>query len=231
MAHQIKLAGWKSGAVTHMELPVVDLVLGGWTARNPAALEAHIRELAALGVAAPAQVPVFYRVASSLITTASTIDVIGTDSTGEVEFVLFHHSGEIWVGVGSDQTDRKAEAIGITLSKQLCAKPISSEVWAFSEIEAHWDELKLRSYTESGGKTELYQEDHVSVLRHPRNLLELYRGQHGKSLVPGTVMFSGTPAARRKIEWAEKFVIELEDPVLGRLLKHAYEIRPLRIEG
>lgn len=213
-----------------MEIPVKDLVLCGWTGRNPTDLDKHIRELSTLGIAPPTQTPVFYRVASSLLTTVPFIEVIGTASTGEVEFVLFNHSNEIWVGVGSDHTDRKAEAMGITLSKQLCAKPISPEVWPLSEIESHWDELRLRSYTQSSGRMELYQDANVSALRQPRNLLKLYQQHDENGFAHGTVLFSGTPAVLRNIEWADRFVIELEDPVLRRRLKHDYEIRALSIQ-
>jgi len=102
------------------EAPVRDLVIAGWTGRDRAAVEKHIRELAELGVTPPSRTPIFYRVAASLVTTADEVEVIGRDSTGEVEFVLLNHEGEWWVGVGSDHTDRKAETVGVTLSKQMC---------------------------------------------------------------------------------------------------------------
>ena len=115
-------------------------------------VEMHIGELAELGVAPPARTPIFYRVAASLLTTAPAVDVIGTDSTGEVECVLLNHAGEWWVGVGSDHTDRKAETIGVTLSKQLCPKPLAPSLWSFDDVEPHWDELILRSYAVSGAE-------------------------------------------------------------------------------
>ena len=156
------------------EVPVRDLVIAGWTGRDHAAVEMHIRELAELGVAPPSRTPIFYRVAASLLTTADAVDVIGTDSTGEVEFVLLNHDGEWWVGVGSDHTDRKAEAVGVTLSKQLCPKPLAPKLWSFDDVEPHWDELILRSYAVSGAERALYQEGLVSAMRHPRDLVGLY---------------------------------------------------------
>ena len=44
------------------------LVVAGWTGRNVAALEAHIKELEAIGVKRPKTVPIFYRVARALLT-------------------------------------------------------------------------------------------------------------------------------------------------------------------
>ncbi len=41
---------------------------------------------------------------------------------------MLHAIGdELFVGVGSDHTDRKAETINVSLSKQMCAKPVSRE--------------------------------------------------------------------------------------------------------
>src|SRR3954451_22735523 len=126
------------------------LVVAGWTGRDQAALEVHIRELEALGVARPKSTPIFYRVASSLLTTAESIEVIGNDSTGEIEFVVYAFRDGLWIGVGSDHTDRKAETLGVTLSKQMCAKPVSPKVWRYDEIAPHWDRLVLRLFGHQG---------------------------------------------------------------------------------
>ena len=179
-----------------------------------------------MGIAPPKTTPIFYRVSASLLTTAPAIQVIGKDSTGEVEFVLFNRDDELWVGVGSDHTDRKAEAIGVTLSKQMCPKVAGEELWPFSEVEPHWDELILRAYAVSDGQRSLYQEGKVSAMRHPRDLIERYG-----SFPPGTAMFGGTFAVIGGFRWAETFSIELEDPRLGRRLKHSYDIRALPVEG
>jgi hypothetical protein len=105
------------------------LVIAGWTGRDQTALEAHIRELEALGIARPKSTPIFYRVAASLLTSADRIEVIGADSSGEVEVIVYALADGMWLGLGSDHTDRKAEAIGVTLSKQMCAKPVSALLW------------------------------------------------------------------------------------------------------
>ena len=104
-----------------LDVRLIDkLVIAGWTGRNAAALEAHIKELEALGVKRPKTVPIFYRNAASLLTTAPEIECVGGQSSGEVEFVLYSLDDGLWLGVGSDHTDRKAETIGVSLSKQLC---------------------------------------------------------------------------------------------------------------
>jgi hypothetical protein len=205
------------------------LVVAGWTGRDHAALEAHIRELETLGIARPKSTPIFYRVAASLLTTADRIEVIGADSSGEVECIVYALSDGMWLGLGSDHTDREAEAIGVTLSKQMCAKPVGALLWRFSDIAPHWERLILRSYLTRAGKRRLYQEGPVTTMRHPEELIRLYTG--GAELPPGTAMFCGTLAVHGGIEGGERFEMELEDPVLGRKLTHSYRVEQVPIEG
>ena len=47
---------------------VRELVIAGWTGKDVAALEKHIRELEAIGVKRPKTTPIFYRVAAALLT-------------------------------------------------------------------------------------------------------------------------------------------------------------------
>jgi hypothetical protein len=208
---------------------VNSLVIAGWTGRNVAALEAHIKELEAIGVKRPKTVPIFYRVACSTLTTATFIEVMADKSSGEVEFVLFALEDGLWLGVGSDHTDRKAETIGVTLSKQLCAKPVGVTLWRYDEVKPHWDKLVLRSFVPDGGKRRLYQEGPVTNMRSPEELIRLYTS--GDKLAPGTAMFCGTFAVHGDISYSGRFDMELEDPVLGRKLTHGYKIVSLPDEG
>jgi len=206
-----------------------ELVIAGWTGRNVAALEAHIKELEALGVKRPRSVPIFYRVAAQLLTNGAAIEVMADKSSGEVEFVLYALDDGMWIGVGSDHTDRKAETIGVTLSKQMCAKPVGSRLWRYDEVKPHWDKLVLRSYVPDGGKRRLYQEGPVTTMRAPEELIKLYTG--GDRLAPGTAMFCGTFAVHGDVSYSGSFDMELEDPVLGRKLTHSYQIVSLPDEG
>ena len=200
---------------------VDELVIAGWTGRDEAALRRHIRELEELGVKPPKTTPIFYRVAADLVTQARTIQVSGPDTSGEVEFVLLARADGLWVTVGSDHTDRKAESIGVSLSKQLCAKPICRDAWRYDEIKDHWERLVLRSWADG----ELYQEGPVSAMRSPEDLLSRY------PLKPGWVMFGGTLAAKGGIRPAKIFRMELEDTVRKRKLAHEYRITVLPVEG
>ena len=206
------------------------LVIAGWTGRDGAAMEAHIAELAKLGVPRPKSTPIFYRAATNLLTQKPTIEVVGEHSSGEVEPVLFSLPSGVWVGVGSDHTDRRVETVGITISKQLCAKPISSQLWRLGDIAGHWDAIIIRSFAWRHGTKRLYQEGALKLMRHPRDLLDRYCGP-GKELPIGTAMFCGTIAVRGEIEPAEKYELEIEDPVLHRKISGHYSVTELPIEG
>jgi hypothetical protein len=204
------------------------LVIAGWTGRDKAAVEKHIAELGAIGVRRPRTVPTFYRLGAGLATTAREIEVVGEDSSGEVEFVLVSAPDALYVGVGSDHTDRKVEAYAITVSKQMCPKPLGAELWPFDELQAHWDRLVLRSYVTRKRKRRLYQEGEVSHMLAPRDLLARF-SRSRERLDPGTAMFCGTLPVHGKIAGGERFEMELYDPVKKRSIKHGYAIRGLEI--
>ena len=209
-------------------IDIASLVIAGWTGRDKAAVEHHIAELAAIGVKRPRAIPCFYRLGANLLTTAPEVDVVGEDSSGEVEFVLVAEPDAMYVGVGSDHTDRKVEAYGVTVSKQMCPKPVSRELWKFSDVEAHWDELRLRSWVTRHGTRELYQEGLVAKMLAPRDLMRHCLGTPGV-LPVGTAMYCGTLTAIGEIAGGERFEVELEDPRSKRTLQHAYVARCLAI--
>jgi len=135
----------------------------------------------------------------------------------------------ITAGIGSDHTDRKAETVGVSLSKQMCAKPVSAAIWRHDDVAPHWDKLILRSFARVGGDRRLYQEGPVAGMRPPPELIGLYTD--GGSLPQGSAMFCGTLAVHGGIAAADTFEMELEDPVLRRIIRHSYTIATLPIEG
>jgi hypothetical protein len=208
---------------------IEQLVIAGWTGRDKRAVEEHVRELEALGVKRPATTPIFYRVAVSRLTLADSIQASGTRSSGEAELVLLQSAGRLWLGVGSDHTDREVETYGVTVSKQMCDKPIAAQFWAFDEVKSHWDALQLRSRIEEHGKQVLYQDGVAAAFLEPRELIRGYA--HGDSLPENTLMFCGTLAAKGGVRAARRFAFELEDPVLKRKIEHHYHTETLAIVG
>src|SRR6267142_1407900 len=207
---------------------VEQLVIAGWTGRDREAVERHIAELAAIGVRRPRTIPCFYRLGTTLPTSASDVDVVGDDSSGEVEYVLVSAADGMYIGVGSDHTDRKVEAYGVTVSKQMCPKPIGPELWRLADVERHWDRLMLRSRVTRGGQRILYQEGSVNNILAPGDLVAKFPDSPG-TLPVGTMMFCGTLPVQGAIGSGDRFEIELIDPVRQRSLQHEYSSRSLAI--
>ena len=155
--------------------------------------------------------------------------VSGDKSGGEVEFVLLRHGGRTWVGLGSDHTDREVETIGVTVSKQMCDKPIAPTFWAFDEVVPHWDKLLLRSWVVENGVRTVYQDGSVAAMLAPQDLLS--RWSKDAALAENTLMFCGTLAARGGVRATPELAFELEDPVRGRRISHSYRVRTLPVLG
>ncbi|MBC3949670.1 DUF2848 domain-containing protein [Pseudomonas folii] len=221
---QLTLQVANHGAVV---VEIDHLIIAGWAGRNSAAVEHHIAELEALGVRRPTQIPCFYRVAASLLNPAESIQVPGKDSSGETEFVLIPSSVGLLVGLGSDHTDRKVEAFDVTVSKQMCDKPIAATAWRFDEVKSHWDQLIMRTWRTRDGVRSLYQEGPVTSLLAPDTLLA--KLNDNASLAQGTAMFCGTQPVIGELGYGEAFEMELFDPVLDRSLRHAYSVEPLPV--
>jgi Protein of unknown function (DUF2848) len=214
---------------TPLTLAIDQAVIAGWTGRDPVARDKHIAELEAIGIARPATTPIYYRVSARRLTTADSIEVCGGDSSGEVEFVLIGWQGRIFVGLGSDHTDRKVETYSVTVSKQMCDKVMAPVLWELEEVADHWDRMILRAYAWIGGTRELYQE---GTLDSMLSVTDLVRGCFGSAGLPdGCAMFGGTFAAKGGIRPASRFEFELEDPVRKRSIRHAYDVVELPVLG
>ena len=202
---------------------IESLVIAGWAGRDRSALEKHIAELEREGVPRPARTPEFYRVGVNLLTTDTAIQVPGDTSTGEIETFVLKADGELWVGVGSDHTDRKLETTSVVMSKQACPKPIGSTIWRYAEIQDHWDAIEVCSYRYTGDERIVYQRGSLSANLAGDELLRRYDQDIG-SFENGTLMFCGTIPAEGGIRFSTRFEMELHDPVHNRSIRHAYDI-------
>src|SRR5258708_30905595 len=144
-----------------------------------------------------------YRVDRDLVTTATEIDVVGTQTSDEVETVIFS-SGGLWIGLGSDHTDRAAEAYSVALSKQLCRKVVARELWPFAEVAPHWDRLALRAHVVTAGKRRVFPEGNAATLRGPPALLGRYAGRT-PSLPEGTGLFCRSHTATGRLAPGHRF--------------------------
>jgi len=216
---------FRDGRTDQVSMTPQALIVAGWTGRDQAALNHHIEELAAIGVPRPSSVPVFYRNSATNVVQTDRLEVLGTDTSGEVEPVIVALNDGLWIGLGSDHTDRKAETMGIALSKQLCCKVMGGALWKFEDVAPHWDRIIIRSYATIDGIRVLYQEGPLALMRDPVDLMTRY----GLAFVAGTIVMCGTIGAKGGIRPAARFEMELEDPLLNRRMAHAYDIITLPV--
>ncbi len=224
----IELQLQASDGVQSVPFTVRHVVIAGWTGRDPEGVQTHIRELETLGVAPPRETPLYYRVSHQLVTTEDSIEVVGPNTSGELECVLFIAGEDIFVGLGSDHTDRKLETISVTQSKQVCAKPVGREVWKLSDVIDHWDELQMESRLGVDGP--VYQSGPVSALRPAVELLATYKARFRPDL-DGGVMFCGTLPVHGGVKPHSRLDLRLSDPILKRELRHSYNVACLPDEA
>ncbi|KGJ17717.1 DUF2848 domain-containing protein [Paracoccus sanguinis] len=205
------------------------LVVAGWTGRDAAAVQHHIDELAALGVAPPSTVPLFYRCAPSLLTQAPRVAMLGTDSSGEAEpLVLVAQNGQRYLGLGSDHTDRKLETVSVAASKQLCAKPVAQELWLWEEVAGHLDLIEVTCDIHEGGDWLGYQRGTLAGIR-PLDALIAGAGLEALARDGGAAMLCGTFAALGGVRPSARIRMRMHDPVRDRRISLGYEVEALAV--
>ena len=213
----------KDGGSVVVRCAIEEVLLAGYTGRDRAGVLEHIHELEALGIAPPSRVPMVYVVGADLITSESRIAAVSPDTSGEAEFYFLPTSDGLLVGVGSDHTDRKQEAIDIAASKRLCPKVVSRDVWRYANLEDHWDRIEIRSWMTNAEGHRLYQDGHLGAFLAPGDLLdELRRAGHDR--LDGRLIFGGTLPVIGGLICGSHFEAELRDPVLGRSLSISYDV-------
>lgn len=203
------------------DIEITQAVVAGWTGRDRAGVDHHIAELAALGVAPPSTVPLYYRVSASLITQVEEIQVLGGDTSGEVEPLVIQSQGQTWLGLASDHTDRALETTSVAASKQICAKPVARMLWPMEDVAAHLDQLMLTCDITEDGQNRRYQEGTLASIRPLDVLIQ------GAGIGDGTAMLCGTLAAIGGVRPADTYRMTLHDPVLDRSLTLDYSATTL----
>ncbi len=192
----------------------------GSATRDAAAAVAHQQEVADAGVAIAFDIPAprIYPIAVDALTTGGEVQVQGVETSGEVEIVLLM-ADRLYVGVGSDHTDRALEKTSIAWSKQVCANVLAPVLWPFDEIRGDWDRCVLRCAVDGTP----YQDVSVSAFLRPDDILSVL-----KERVPGLperdfLIFCGTYASIGKVlRYGNSWSFELDDPVRGRRIEHTY---------
>ena len=200
------------------------LILTGFAGRSTADVEAHIEEMARQGVPRPPYFPMLWPVLPHLITQSDGISVYGTDTTPEVEYVLFAWQGRTYVTLGNDQCDIDVEAkLSAEKSKNLCQKVVAREAWPINEVLAHWDELQLTLSCNGV----VMQQDHLAALIRPEVLRAKVSAVDGDA-DDGRMIFSGTIATRGQLPKPPcNIAMRLADPRLGREIRHEFSVTAL----
>lgn len=196
-------------------------VVAGYTGRDPKAVQHHIDELAAIGVAPPPEVPMFYRMDSQLFDTSGEHDTSNNLTSGEIEPLYIRHNGKFYLGIGSDHTDRDIEAQDIGDSKRACPKPVATEVIEVESLEdLDLDQCTARSWVDG----ELYQEGSLAGLRKPADVVEklLARTDIGDA---DFMCLGGTlPLLKGNFVDGTSWKVELSFPD-GTRIEHNYKIK------
>lgn len=204
------------------------LVVAGWTGRDDAAVRHHIDELAAIGVAPPSTVPLYYRCAPALLTMADHVQVLGDGSSGEAEPLFIIAGGRRYLGLGSDHTDRQLEAVSVAASKQICAKPVAATLWDWDEVADHLDQIEITSDIHEGGEWVPYQSGTLAAIRPLQSLIE-GAGLDALAADGAVAMLCGTFAAKGGVRPAAQMRMRMHDPVLGRDIQLAYAAETLPV--
>ncbi len=217
----------RDGGREPVRFEVRRVINAGFTGRDQDAVRRHVEELRSHGVPCPDRTPVLYPKFAHLITTAAEIEVLGSDTSGEAEFVLLVGPDRVLVGAGSDHTDRELEKTIIEKAKLLYPNVLSVEVWDLADVREGWDDLVLRSYATAGGERTLYQEGRLGGMMAPEDLIALVRARVEGDLV-GTAIYSGTLALLAgKMICGDRFDVELRDDWRRRLLRCDYRVTPV----
>lgn len=205
------------------------LVVVGYTGADRVAVEEHIAELSAAGVAPPPQVPMYWAMPAAALTQQARIEVPGPATSGEIEVALVAEGQDVFLAAGSDHTCRQAEAVDIRLSKLICPTPLSTDALLWADVADRWADLQLASVVSSESVDNSgpvrYQSATAGGNRPPQELLDRipWAGDRPRSFV----VLCGTVPTIGGIRPADRFEGSITDPVSGRTLTVAYDVHPV----
>jgi len=225
---ELSLVLEKRGESRQLKFGYTRMVNAGYVGRDQKEVRRHIEELAKKGIPGPEKTPTLYPVIPRMLVTDNGIEVYSRETSGEVEYVLLvHDESTIYVGLGSDHTDRLLEETDIPRAKQICPNVIGRKVWSLDEVRDHWDDLEIQSKVIEDGQEILYQEGRLELILDPKDLMEFVCSKVPGPL-DGTVIFSGTLGTLTGgFVYGERFIAQLVDLRLERRLYLDYDVLPL----
>lgn len=197
----------------------------GSATREPSVAVQHQEEVARAGIRIAYHIPAprIYPIDTFALTTGDSVGVQGPRTSGEVEIVLVM-ADRLYVGVGSDHTERDLERASIVWSKQNSPNVLAPVLWDFEEIADHWDQCVIRSWVDGRA----YQDVSVSAFLAPHDVLRIMRERVTRLPSKDFVIFCGTIVALSKeLGFGTQWEFEMEDPVRGRAIRHGYRVESL----
>lgn len=219
-----KLSGEEKVTVDFEQLLVI-----GFAGRNIEKTMEHIKELEEeLGVPAPKQIPTIFECSLELLTKAENIKFIGEKTSGEVEYIIVKFGEKIYIGLGSDHTDRELESVSIPKAKQVSPKPIAGELWDYDEIKDHWDQIRLVSYQTINGEEVKYQDGTLSDILPVEKILSVLTERIGN--IDNSIIYSGTVPVLDGFKYGDNFRSLMIDEALNRSIEFNYNVNVISEE-
>ncbi len=194
----------------------------GSATRDPDVAVAHQQEVAESGIHIAFDVPAprIYPIALHALTTDDELFVQTEKTSGEVEIVL-HMADQLYVGVGSDHTDRALETVSIPGSKQACANHVCPVFWPYDEMRGDWDACVMRAWVDG----RLYQDVGVDAFLKPEDIIDVLRKRVSRVPERDFTVFCGTIVSVDKaLGYGAEWSYEMQAPGSGRRIGASYSV-------
>jgi hypothetical protein len=199
----------------------------GYAGRNQAEVQAHIDELADLGVPAPETTPTLYPVAPYLAQQTDVVAVQHGRTSGEAEWaIVVAGPGEddVLLTCACDHTDRSLEVHGVAWSKNASPDVLGRAAWRLTEVADRLDAMRITARVGQAGT--VIQDTTLGALLPPKYWLDVLR-ENGW-FEEGTVLISGTvPMVEGVDQFADRWEVTLTDVDSGREATCGYRVEVL----
>lgn len=226
MSQQLRVTVAGPDGVNEQILDVVRVYNLGFTIRDKEKMQRHLDEVTGVHLDWPERPPIIFPISAWATITASDVPVQYETTSGEIEIVTVDTPDGLLIGVGSDHTDRKLETVDIPWSKQVAPNVLAPTFWRWSDVQDHWDEVRLESYVDD----KLYQRASVAEFWTPQEMVDSVQGRIGD--VPGVkIFYSGTVVSEdERLDFGRSWSLRMIDPVTGYAIRHDYTVTVLSEE-
>ncbi|MEW9871907.1 DUF2848 domain-containing protein [Arthrobacter sp. HS15c] len=209
------------------DVQITHLLNAGYAGREQEEVQAHIAELAELGVPGPATTPALYPVSPYLAQQVTEVQVQHARTSGEAEWALVITDEGVLLTVACDHTDRDLEVHGVAWSKNASPDVLGRKAWRLEDVRDHLDRITLKGWVGEGDTPDtLIQDSSLEALLTPDYWLEVLT-ERGLNK-PGTVLISGTVAMTHGVnQFARSWKVEMADPVTGSTVDAQYVVEQM----